>query len=88
MQATILNVDESSFDNPGCFGFGGVLHTSDGTWLFGFSVFFFGILNNLHMELLEIMHGLKVTWERGHQNMICYSNFLHAINLVQAPLIA
>jgi len=50
--------------------------------------FFFGILNNLHMELLEIMHGLKVTWERGHQNMICYSDFLHAINLIQAPLIA
>ena len=38
------------------------------------------------MELLAIMHGLKLTWERGHQNVICYSDSHHAINLIQAPL--
>jgi len=43
-----------------------VLRTSDGTWLCGFSGFS-GISNNLHVELLAIMHGLKLTWERGHE---------------------
>lgn len=85
MQAIILNVDGSSFGNPGRSGFGGVLRTSDGTWLCGFSGFF-GISNNLHVELLAIMHGLKLTWEKGHRNVICYSDSLHAINLIQAPL--
>lgn len=85
MLATILNVDGSSFGNPCRSGFGDVLRTSNGTWLCGFSSFF-GISNNLHVELLGIMHGLKLTWERGHRNVICYSNSLHAINLIQAPL--
>ena len=85
MQATILNIDDSSFGNPGSSGFGGVLRTSDETWLCGF-LGFFGISNNLHMELLAIMHGLKLTWEKGYRNVICYSDSLHAINLIQAPL--
>jgi ribonuclease HI len=84
MQATILNVDGSSFDNPDCSDFGGVLRTLDETWLCGF-LGFFSISNNLHVELL-IMHNLKLTWERGHRNVICYSDFFHAINLIQAPL--
>jgi len=65
MQSTILNVDGKSFGNLDPSGFGGVLRTSDETWLYGFSGFF-GILNNLHVELLGIMHGSKLTWERGH----------------------
>jgi len=28
----------------------------------------------------------QLTWERGHHNVICYSDFLHTINLIQAPL--
>jgi len=32
------------------------------------------------------MHGLKLTWEKGHRNVICYSDSIHAINLIQAPL--
>jgi len=60
VQATVLNVDGSSFGNPGCSCFGGILRTSDMTWLCGFSGFF-GILNNLHVQLFAIMHGLKVT---------------------------
>lgn len=47
---------------------------------------FFGISNNLHVELLGIMHGLKLTWEIGHRNVICYFDSLHAINLIQVPL--
>ena len=35
-----------------------VLRTLDGTWLCGFSGFS-GISNNLHVELLAIMHGLS-----------------------------
>jgi len=62
---------------------GGVLRDSDGTWLCGFSRFI-GISDNLHAELLAIMHGLKLSWDKGHRNVICYSDSFHAIKLIQA----
>jgi len=60
MGATILNVDGSSFGSTGRLGFGGVLRDLDGAWLCGF-LGFIGISNNLHAELLAIMHGLKLS---------------------------
>jgi len=72
MEATILNVDGSSLGSPDRSGFGGVHCDSDGTWLCGFSRFI-GISDNLHAELLAIMHGLKLSWDKGHRNVICYS---------------
>jgi len=59
MEATTLNVDGSKFGSSGCIGFGGVLCNSDGTWLCGF--WLIGISNNLHAELLTIIHGLKLS---------------------------
>ena len=82
IQDTILNVDGSSFGNPGRSGFGGVLRTLDETWLFGFSSFF-GISK---LACGTACDHAQLTWERGHHNVICYSDFLHTINLIQAPL--
>lgn len=48
---------------------GAVLVVSDDTWLCGF-LGFIGISNNSHAELLAIMHGLKLSWNKGHQNVI------------------
>jgi ribonuclease HI len=84
MEATILIVKGSSLGSPSHSGFGGVLCDSDGTWLCGFAGFI-GISNNLHAELLAIMHGLTLSWDKGHRNVICYSDSLHAIKLSQAP---
>jgi len=84
MEATIINVDGSSLGSPGRSVFGSVLRDSGGTWLCGFSGFI-GISNNLHAELLAITHGLKLSWDKGHQNVICYSDSMCAIKLIQAP---
>ncbi|AES94447.1 hypothetical protein MTR_5g014470 [Medicago truncatula] len=63
----------------------GVIRDPDGARLCGFSEFI-GISNNLHVKLFAIMHGLKLPLDRGHRNVICYSDPLHALNLIQAPL--
>jgi ribonuclease HI len=79
--AVILNVDGSSLGNPGPSGFGGVLRHSNGSWIFGFAGTV-GISSILHVELLAIHHGLKVAWDLGYRNIICYSDSTLAIQLI------
>jgi ribonuclease HI len=44
------------------------------------------ITNDLHAESLAIMHGLNLSWHKEHQNVICYSDSMHGIKLIQASL--
>ena len=54
-----LNVDGSSFGNPGKAGFWGLDRGADGCWIFGFcdSV---GFADNLLPELMAICYGLRL----------------------------
>jgi ribonuclease HI len=83
--AVILNVDGSSLGNPGPSGFGGVLRQDNGNWIFGFAGTV-GISTILHVELLAIYHGLKVAWDQGYRNIICYSDSTLSIQLVEGEV--
>jgi ribonuclease HI len=83
--AIILNVDGSSLGNPGPSGFGGVLRHSNGDWIFGF-VGTVGISTILHVELLAIYNGLKVAWDQGHRNIICYSDSTLSLQLIDGKV--
>ncbi|KAF1881951.1 hypothetical protein Lal_00038595 [Lupinus albus] len=54
-----LNVDGSSFGNPGKAGYECLLRDNMGSWISGFmgSV---GISNNLHVELISLLYGLQL----------------------------
>lgn len=82
---TILNVDGSSLGNPGRVGFGGVIQSSEGEWIAGFASFI-GHSNNLHVELLAILNGLLIGWNKDFRNIICYSNSLNVVNLVKESM--
>ena len=69
-----LNVDGSSFGNPGEAGFGGLVRGADGHWIFSFygSV---GFADNLLPELMAICNGLHIAWEHGYRCI--YKNLLY-----------
>lgn len=73
------------FSNLNHSSFRGILCDQESTLLCGFSRFI-GISNSLHVELLTIMHDLKLSQDRGH-DVICCPDSLHGINLIQTPLI-
>lgn len=78
----ILNVDGSSLGNPGPAGFGGLVRNSEGGWLVGFSGHI-GHSDVLKAELNGILNGLKIAWERGYRNLLCYTDSMNAKTLIQ-----
>ncbi|MCI04266.1 hypothetical protein A2U01_0025312 [Trifolium medium] len=50
--------------------------------LFGMMV----VVGYLHAELLALLFGLQLAWDKGLSNVICYSDSLNAIKLVTAPI--
>jgi len=69
----LLNVNSNSLENHRISGFGGVIRRSDDSWLYGF-VGNVGISTIIHIELLGLYHGLKLAWEIGYMEVICYSD--------------
>ena len=65
-------------------GFGGCLRDSLGSWILGF-MGHGGDESVLGMELVVIMHGLRLTWEHGFQQALCLSDSLVAITLIRNP---
>lgn len=65
-----INVDGSSFGNPGGSGFGVLLRNMNGDWIVGFSGFC-GLSNNMNAGLLAIAQGLSIAWNAGHREVIC-----------------
>ncbi|KAK7268980.1 hypothetical protein RIF29_21693 [Crotalaria pallida] len=82
LEGVVINVDGSAFGNPGRAGYGGLIRSNIGEWICGFAGYF-GISNNIHMELLAILHGLELAWSRGFRNVECRSDCLEALSLVQ-----
>ncbi|CAL0312816.1 unnamed protein product [Lupinus luteus] len=76
-----LNMDGSSFGNSGMADYSGFLCNSVGGWIKGF-IISIGISDNLHAELLALWYGLRLTWDLGYRNFVCYSDSLDALLLI------
>lgn len=81
----IVNMDDSCIGNLGRVDFGGLIRNFDGSWITGFSGFI-GISNNIHAELLALLHGVKLAWHKGFCDIICYSDSMNVISLLRDPL--
>ncbi|KAK7290057.1 hypothetical protein RIF29_04205 [Crotalaria pallida] len=77
-----VSVDFNCLGNPNPVGLGGLLRDENGQWLRGFSGHF-GISNNLHVERATIFHGLEAVWNHGARKVICFSDCLDALRLVE-----
>ncbi|GAU41397.1 hypothetical protein TSUD_244820 [Trifolium subterraneum] len=77
----ILNLDESSIDNPGISGFGGLIRNADGAWVHDFYGNL-GVTNILHVELMAILKGLLLTRELNIRDLWCYSDSTTTIKLI------
>lgn len=80
----VLNVDGSCIGNPGAAGMGGVIRNTNGDWLWGFTSYL-GHQDNLFAELMAMNKGLLLAWDQGYRQVVCYSDSLLAIHLVQGP---
>jgi ribonuclease HI len=60
-----LDVDGSSLGNPGRIGTGGLIRNTGGTFIVGFTMF----AGNLLPELLGVLHGLKLAWNKGFRKV-------------------
>jgi len=75
-------VDRSAQTNPGMAGFGGLIRDFDGQFMRGFHGNI-GYSNILHAEILALMHGIQICWDEGLRDIICYTDSMHTIHLVQ-----
>ncbi|KAG4957979.1 hypothetical protein JHK85_044359 [Glycine max] len=70
-----MYVDGSCQGNPCNAGFGGLLRDAMGTWIHGF----YGDIGQTDItkeELLAILNGLKIAWERNLDNVLCVTSFV------------
>lgn len=80
-----LDVDGSSYGNPGRAGYGGVIRDHQGKWILGFSGHV-EYADSLHVELLAIFIGLSVAWDVIEaKNLTCRSDCMQALSLIQDP---
>ena len=75
-----LNTDGSRF-NELCYGYGGVLRSSNGDWLMGFSASSMNMDITL-VELLALKEGLTIAWNMGHKRIICKIDSGEAVALL------
>ncbi|KAJ1403682.1 Ribonuclease H domain [Sesbania bispinosa] len=77
-----LNVDGSLHSSDGSMGSGGVLRSSTGAWIWGFSGFH-GTGNVVHAELLALRIGLLHVWDTGFRRIHYETDSLEVIHLLQ-----
>jgi len=65
--------------------FGGLLRNDDGAWYSGF-VGNIGFSNILHAELLAVYNGLRIAWDFGMSESVCYSNSKTVMKLIKKPV--
>jgi len=61
--------------------FGGLIRDSNRGFMHGFHGNI-GYSNILHVEILILLHVIRICWEDGLRNIICYNDFIHTIRLV------
>lgn len=77
-----LTVDGSVSSIPAMVGFSGLVCDSAGNFVYGFC----GSLGDsefIHAKLMILLHGLRICWEMGIMKIICYSNSLHVLHLIE-----
>jgi len=42
-----------------------------------------GYSSIFHAGILTLMHGIQICWEEGLRDIICYTDSMHTIHLVQ-----
>ncbi|GAU50615.1 hypothetical protein TSUD_290700 [Trifolium subterraneum] len=83
----ILNVDGSCLDSPVGSGFGGIIRNTFGHYLVGFSCFIQGSSDILLVELYAIYKGLLLAKDMSIDDLVCYSDSLHCVNLIKGPFV-
>ncbi|KAK2392428.1 hypothetical protein QL285_065789 [Trifolium repens] len=81
----ILNVDGSCLGSPVRAGFGGIIRNTFGHYLTGFSGFIPKTSDILFVELFAIYKGLLLARDMGIDELVCYSDSLHFVNLIKGP---
>nr|KYP69613.1 Putative ribonuclease H protein At1g65750 family [Cajanus cajan] len=81
----MVHVDGSALGSPGPAGYGGLCRDNFGLCLMGFYKDV-GVADNLKVELLVILHGMKLAWRANFHNILCVSDSLLTVNLVLRPL--
>lgn len=81
----ILNVDGICIGNPQRTGFGGLLRNNAGLFISGFSGYTADSFDVLLAKLHAIYQGLRMVRALGFSDVMCYSNSLHSINLINGP---
>ena len=76
----ILNVDGSCLGSPTRAGYGGVLRNYA-----GFSGYIQNASDLLFVELYAIYQGLLLAKNMGISDLVCYSDSLHCINILNGP---
>ncbi|PNX86123.1 ribonuclease H [Trifolium pratense] len=77
-----LNVDGSLLGSPQSTGFGGLIRNSFGSFLGGF----YGVASQasiLYGEIMAMLHGLELCWDKGFKHVICLSDSLQTVTLVK-----
>jgi ribonuclease HI len=77
-----LNVDGSLLNSIHTAGFGGLIRDHTGAFLGGF----YGKAdqpNILYAEIMAILHGLELCWNKGFRNVTCLSDSLQAVTLIK-----
>jgi ribonuclease HI len=76
-----LNVDGSLLGSANAVGFGGLIRNSAGTFLGGY----YGTAvqpNILYAEIMAVLHGLELCWNKGCRKVVCCSDSLQAVKLI------
>jgi ribonuclease HI len=80
-------MDGSCLGSPVRCGFGGIIRNTFGHYLAGFSDFIQGSSDILLAELYAIYKGLFLAKDMNIDELICYSDSLHCVNLIKGPQI-
>ncbi|GAU51122.1 hypothetical protein TSUD_28730 [Trifolium subterraneum] len=80
----ILNVDGSCLVSPVRSGYDGIIRNTFGHYLADFSGFIQGLSDILLAELYAIYKGLLLAKEMSIDDLVCYSDSLHCVNLIKA----
>jgi ribonuclease HI len=79
-------VDSSCHGIPIRTSFNGILRNYAGLFLSGFSGFIPDSNDIMLAELSAIYHGLIIAKNLGYAELVCYSNSLVCINLINGPV--
>lgn len=70
-------------NNPIRAGFGGLLRHQTGRWITAFSGYIAGTSDILLVELYAIHRGLLLAREMNFQEVFCYTNSLHCVQILK-----